>query len=79
MATVKVLSVEATASDIIRLNVSGVSSDAQAERAAFKGTQLEEGPVCTGHIEENEDGTWYVSLKGDFNASNFWKGQTWQV
>lgn len=79
MATVTVKSVEATSTDIIRLNVSGVSSDFQAEKAAFKATQLEEGPVCTGHIEENKDGTWFVSLKGDFNTSDFWAGQQFTV
>lgn len=75
MVTVVVKSVEATGNDIIRLNISGVSSFEQAEKAAFMATKLEEGPVCTGHIEENEDGSWFVSLKGDFNTSNFWAGQ----
>lgn len=79
MATVTVKSVEATSKDILRLNVVGVSSGFQAEKAAFKATQLEEGPVCTGHIEENEDGSWFVSLKGDFNASNFFSGQKFEV
>ncbi len=31
------------------------------------------------HIEENEDGTWFVSLRGDFNTSNFWTGQQFTV
>lgn len=79
MATVTVKSVEATSTDIIRLNVSGVSSEHSAERAAFKATQLEEGPVCTGHIEENEDGSFYVALKGDFNTSTFYAGQRFEV
>ena len=63
------------ATDIIRLTVKGVSSEQAAERAAFRATGLEEGPVCTGHIERLENGDFFVSLKGEFNTADFYEGQ----